>query len=40
MIAILNPETDKLPEDLIPAIESMEFLSDEDKRMIFRENAI
>jgi len=38
--AILNPETGKPSDDLIPVIESMEFLSDEDKKKILRDNAI
>ena len=38
--SVMNPETGKPSDDLIPVIESMDFLSDEDKRKILRDNAI
>jgi predicted TIM-barrel fold metal-dependent hydrolase len=38
--SVLNPETGKPSDDLIPVIESMDFLTAEDKRKILRENAI
>jgi predicted TIM-barrel fold metal-dependent hydrolase len=38
--AVLNPETGKPSDDLIPVIESMDFLSKEDKQKILRNNAI
>ncbi len=37
--AILNPETNKPSDDLIPVIDSIGFLSGEDKKKIFTENA-
>jgi predicted TIM-barrel fold metal-dependent hydrolase len=38
--AVLNPETGKPSDDLIPVIDSMDFLTAADKRKILRENAI
>ncbi len=38
--AILNPETGKPSDDLIPLIETMDFLTADDRRKILRENAI
>jgi len=38
--AIMNPDTGKPSDDLIPVIEAMEFLSTDDKRKILRDNAI
>ncbi len=37
--AQLNPETGKPADDLVPVIDSFEFLSADDKRNIFAENA-
>jgi len=37
---VLNPETGKPSDDLIPVIDSMDFLTAQDKRKILRENAI
>lgn len=36
---IINPETEKPSDDLIPVIDSIEFLKTEDKMKIFAENA-
>ncbi len=35
----LNPETGKGFDDIKPVIDSIDFLSDEDRRNIFEENA-
>ncbi|MEA2642960.1 MAG: meta-cleavage compound hydrolase [Chloroflexota bacterium] len=37
---VINPETGKPSDDLIPVIESMDFLTEDDKRKILRDNAL
>jgi hypothetical protein len=35
----LNPWTGKVPDDLVPVIEAMDFLTDDDRLKILNQNA-